>query len=353
MKVNGKMRKLLALLIVVALLTGAFLTGCGGGDEPAATGDEVYKLRLGTISSTDYFLTISAQRYADAVYEATDGHVEITVYPSNQLGDYTQVFEEMMLGSIDLGWINISSNFDPIFELYYVPGLINNWEQAKSYLLDDDTWLSKTLQETCTKLGVTHLGNLACGFIGIGAAKMDPLPTMLDPTVKKSILVRCPDLLIHNETLGSMGFNTVTVSFADLYSALESGVCDATYGSPFASLYTNFRDVINYAIDYRFYFESYAAVMSNATLEKLPAEYQQIMKDLAKEECVREFDDCQAANEAAAQQLLDYGVEPIYPTQEELDILTDYIRENVWPVLSDYIGKENMDALLADVEAHE
>ncbi len=77
-------------------------TAAAGGttqaaSNTAASGD-VVKLSLATKVAADSFEGKSFQDFADLVKEYTNGTVEVTVYPSEQLGDSTTVVSNMQLG---------------------------------------------------------------------------------------------------------------------------------------------------------------------------------------------------------------------------------------------------------------
>ena len=148
------MKKALTLVLTLAMLF--LLCACGGAattpadpgtttnTEPAPADGTVYTLRLATQVAQPNPLANSAYRFAEKVAEATNGQVKIDVYPSNQLGDYTSVFEEMELGTIDLAWISADSSFDPMIDVQGIPYLFENWEQAREIWLNQDGFLFQT-----------------------------------------------------------------------------------------------------------------------------------------------------------------------------------------------------------------
>jgi TRAP-type C4-dicarboxylate transport system substrate-binding protein len=68
---------------------------------------KTYNFKIAAQESEEHNDVKSLKRAAEAIAEQTDGHINITIYPSNQLGDYTQVYDEVMAGTIDMACITI------------------------------------------------------------------------------------------------------------------------------------------------------------------------------------------------------------------------------------------------------
>ena len=59
-------------------------------------------LRLSEDQSPDFPTTLGCQKFADLVYERTNGRIKIEVYDSGTLGGTTAVAEQLQYGAIDL-----------------------------------------------------------------------------------------------------------------------------------------------------------------------------------------------------------------------------------------------------------
>lgn len=75
-------KKFGALIIIMSLLTSSLLAGCQAG---GASADGVIHLKFGIVNSdtTNYYKGCVA--IADEVREATNGKIDIKIYPSGQL----------------------------------------------------------------------------------------------------------------------------------------------------------------------------------------------------------------------------------------------------------------------------
>ena len=142
------MRRLVSTILACTLVFSSFaLTGCGGSDsgDTAADGSQTYDLRLATLYPADHELTISAQAAADKIEEETGGNVKITIYPSDQLGDYTSVYEEVMKGTIDMTINTMVTTYDSNLEMLTIPYLASSYEEAKEIFCNPDSYFFQTV----------------------------------------------------------------------------------------------------------------------------------------------------------------------------------------------------------------
>lgn len=363
-----------ALALVLALVMVLTLVACGAApaastetaapaaapaeaaaEAPAA---EVYTLRLATQVAQPNPLANSAYRFADAVKEATNGQVVIDVYPSNQLGDYTAVFEELDLGTIDLAWISASSAFNPMIDVQGIPYIFENWDQARAIWLDQEGFLFKTYKEANESYGsqnVQVMGVVPGGFLGICIAKDTKVAytneEMFAPSVdKKDLLIRNPSMDVAAMIVNGLGFNSFNLSWSELYNAMQTGVVNGAYGAGAGTVYTDLRDVVSAFYDFRYLMEMMAMYASKSSLAKLPADLAQIVVDCAVAEQELAFDEYEEFEKQGYQDLVDYGIEVVYPTDEEMAAMAAEMRDIVWPQLNDLFGEDTMAGIRAQVE---
>src|SRR3546814_12443363 len=69
--------------------------------------------------------------FVQKVKEATGGRIEIKVYPANQLGDWTEVHEQVMPGAVDMASQSLSTKFEKAMDLTWVPYNIPDSDTAR------------------------------------------------------------------------------------------------------------------------------------------------------------------------------------------------------------------------------
>ena len=187
-------KKLFALMMAGVMLLS--LTACGGnktetpaasgGNEAASTEDFTpIVLRFANQHPGDSTATKSDQKICDAIAEATEGRVTVELYTDSSLGDYTSVFEEVMMGTIDMAHTTAVETYDARMSGSMLPYLGSSFEElAKAY--DHDYYLYTTVSEVALGLGFRTFGFYCEGFTGVGTsyAVSDPAT----PGVKKGAI---------------------------------------------------------------------------------------------------------------------------------------------------------------------
>ena len=90
--------------VILALLLGLCITGCGSasdGTGSEANGSTEYVIRLGHSDTEDNLINVSLQHYAEYVKEQTGGRVVIRLYPNEELGDNTDMAQQLVTGQLD------------------------------------------------------------------------------------------------------------------------------------------------------------------------------------------------------------------------------------------------------------
>ena len=331
--------KLKKLLFVAACVLSVGLVFSG----PAAA--EKITFKLAGQYAPDHTTTVLINEFAKMVNERTNGEVTIKVYPANQLGDYTQVYEELRRGTIDLAVITIPSQFDTRLEAIYLHYLAMNYDEARK-VYGAGSKMFKLISDVNAELGVKFLGFNVEGLGGLGTTK---LPDNLDdPAGRKNILLRVPPMAVFQIPMDDEGFQTISIPYAELYTALQTGVADGWSGGPAMVNYVQFRDVIKYFIASNNYFENTSYVMSMKSWEKLSPEQQKIVQDAALEISAKSFDISEAAEAGYLDKMEQGGIKVVRFTPEQLKAYAELCRKVSWPKMEERLGKAVIDDLLSE-----
>lgn len=342
-----------ALLLLLALTMVLPLAACSsGGAASGDVGDDgkpIYELRCAGIYAPDYPITASLEAAAAKIEEKTDGHVKIKVYPANQLGDGVQQYEEVIKGTIDMASCALPCQFDKRMEVTAFPYLVTSYENAK-YVFAEGSAYYDFVRRINDDADVDLLNLYVDGFMGIGGVDMST-DNIMDPTIKKDALMRCPGMASYIAVADGLGYPSTTIPYADLYPAMQTGVCDGWVGgTPFLNNEA-YADVIKTYIDYRYICEIQGTFINKELLASMPQEYQDIIRDTFREEAATLLDNRETMDQEAMQAMADKGINVIVPTDDEFATIVEHFKANVWPDLIDAIGTDEMDVVLADLEA--
>ncbi|PST22466.1 C4-dicarboxylate ABC transporter substrate-binding protein [Mesorhizobium plurifarium] len=281
----------------------------------------------------------------------TNGRYELQVFPNSQLGDLESLLEQNVRGSLQMvGGLNAGhvAAYAPAAQVLEMPYTFPNTEVARKVLSGP---YGKKLADTVAEQGgVRILSYLPSAFRNFSNSK-HPIRTPEDMAGMK---IRTQQVPIHIKMVESLGASPTPIAWAELYSALQTGVVDGQENAPYTILLANLQEVQKYytldhhlinmpliTINEEFYqglseedraaFDYAAREASFAMLGIITAKESQDLKTIAKA-----------------------GVEIYQPTKEEFGKFVEKAQGPVSEMLVKEVGAELVDELRAAVaEAQE
>ena len=345
-----KMKKLIVILLSLTLILTGF-TGCGGGDKAAAPSGDSSKpivLRLASDAPLEHIATGLNNEACELVKERTEGRVEVEYFPASQLGGYETVYEEIVRGTIDLGQITIPDALDARLGAAYVPYYAKSFDEAK-ILYAPDSYLSGVIGGLTEENGVKFLGTVLEGFIGMGFVT-EP-SDMMTPGTNKKVKTRSPAMATFRVAQEDLGFNPITVPYAEVPTAIQTKVVDGWVGGTPNINYAWVGQVIKYMYVNYIHAEATSYVVSEKSLAKLTPEDAATVVAVFNEQSMKSFTLAQENEEVYKKKLADdYGVKVVEFTPEQIDAYATFVRDTSWPKMEELLGKELMDGMRAEVE---
>ncbi len=328
-------------LLVLAVFTVVVLSSLLPSPAPAA--EPEYKWRLAQVHPVDSDYDIRAKEFARKVSERTNGRIQIDVFSGGVLGDWTETFEMLMRGSLEMSMAQANANFDPKLNLaYYFPYLVKDIEEAKK-VYGKDGWAYRIVQDLWAAHNIKALAVIPLGMAGV-SLKSKP-PSYADPEVHNNMKVRVMPIKPCEMTYEAMGYIATPIPYAEAYSAIQTGIADGQMGGPPFQAW-QFKDVNKVWIQYNDFFEPWWIAINMDLWNKLSKEDQEILQTAALEESNIQWERAAAEDEKYRQKLKDeYGWEIVILTPEELDKIASHVRKVVWPKLEPLLGKELMDRI--------
>lgn len=291
--------------------------------------------------------TKQMERVRDAVLKATNNEVNMKVFPASQLGDYLLVYEELMRGTIDFALISTSNQFDDRLMLCYATFLVKDYNEAKKFY-KKGSWLYKVIDEAHASKKVKFLGFNAEGMGGIGTVK--PAKDPLNPDVSQGLLIRCPPNDNAKNTLEAIGYKTVTIPYAETFTALQTGVADGWFGGSPVHSYMGFRDVIKNYYSLNLYVEVTHFLASKKTWDKLTPAQQKIIEDAVDKASVESFGISEREDKEYLDKMAAMGIKVYNYSDKQLAPLFKKGRSIAWPKLEALVGKKLIGELEKEAE---
>lgn len=234
-------------------------------------------LKLGHVLPTSHNWHIAATGFADEVKAATQGRVDIRVYPNSQLGTETAAIEGLQLGTIEMGLIG-GASFQNIEPKMGAEGLPYAWTDHQHAYRAFDGELGQRLFGLLERKGVKGLAWWENGFRHITNSKR----AISTPEDLRGLKLRVTPDKIRLDTFKALGALPVPMAFAELYSALQQGAVDGQE-NPLAIIFgSNFFEVQKYLSLTNHIWSSATLVMAKNVWDRIsPADQQVVQKAAA------------------------------------------------------------------------
>ncbi|MDL2298858.1 TRAP transporter substrate-binding protein DctP [Synergistaceae bacterium OttesenSCG-928-D05] len=328
-------------LSAVALICLAFMLMVVGSASAAPL-----VIKFAGQNPPEHHATEAMREIAKEVGEKSNGRIEVKVFPANQLGDYSLVYEEMIRGTIEMAAISFPSQFDNRMDLIYVQGYTSSYEQvAKVY--DPNGWFFSKMDEFNSRLGVKLLGMYLEGMVGIGTSK--PMKEPLNPKVDKGLLLRIPNMDVFKTALEDGGFRTISIPFSDVYQSIQTGVCDGDTGYSIVAAYTALGDVIKHWYNFNKNTECLGIMISGKLWDSLSADDKKILQDAVNKQAAKSIVDAKKNDDEYLALMRAKGITVHMYTTEELQPLMNAFA-NSWSKLDSTKGKDLMDEFRTEMK---
>ena len=221
-----KLAKWFSIVVAVALWPAA-----AGAQQPVV-------IRLGHVGFPGSLFDIAGNKFAEDVNKALKGRVEVRVFHSSQLGSDEQMIKGIRVGAPEMQIPStVMSTVDQRYGVFEMPYLIVSRAHIKKAV--ENREVQKALFEPLPARGIRVLGVWENGFRHI----TNNLRPIVKPEDLKGIKLRVPGGVWRVKMFQAYGANPSPMPFAEVYSALQSGVMDAQE-NPFSQIYSaKFQEV--------------------------------------------------------------------------------------------------------------
>lgn len=268
------------------------------------------------------------------ITEKTKGRLSFDVYPASKLGDYSVVQERCSFGEVEMYVGPFGTTIDRRLALPAAPYLVKNWQEAKR-VYNHDSLLMKKMAMFLEQQNIKLLGGWPVYFGGILLTK-DPVGTK-DPEVKKQILLRVPPINSFRWTAKTLGYTPYPITWVYARSGLESGMVEGLMGGG-AEGYLGFSKLGKKYLAINDHFEHWLVYMNLDLWHKLPDQEKSIIESAVRSMEERRFQVAEAEEQHSLKKLQDQGIDVIHFNKEEIENLSQRVRQTVWPLLESDMG---------------
>ena len=212
--------------------------------------------------------------YKEQVEKASDGRIEVQIYPNSQLGPIPREIEGVQLGSIQ-GYIGPADFFvgvDPRFGVFSAPMVFR--DEADAAATVQDPAVQKAMYALVAPKRMTGIATMSLGASDYGSKK--PIMRLADFEGKK---VRINGTALERAKLGKLGASGIGMPLSEVVPALDQGTIDGTISG--LSVFVSFKmnDLIKVITVTDDTYINSIAVVSTAWLDTLPPDLKKVVID--------------------------------------------------------------------------
>lgn len=285
------MKKVLSMALALAMVLSLVACGKQNSNEPGTsstdkpnsstpasnypTADNPLKISLGHSTPEKSSGNTQAMIFKEYVEEATGGAILVDVYPNSQLGNESTMLEGIYSGSMDAGIISgtVLTTVLPEVNAWYLPFMFPTLDDYASAMFSDE-FHEKTSELFETKTGMHYLGIPIVSPRGLLNTKR----AVTSPEDMKGLTIRCITGEIITDIFAAMGASTTQLSFGEVYTGLQQGVCDGVENGLSDCIEMKFVEVAKYYTDTIQCMNGMALVVSDAVWQKISPEQQEILR---------------------------------------------------------------------------
>ena len=274
------MKKIFAAALSAAMMLS--LAACSGGGTTTPTGGETtapteqtVNMRLSHGLAEDHAVHIAMTAWAEEVKTASNGTLNIEVFPNGTLGNETDSIAQIQAGALDMAKVSASvlGNFKNEWNVVSVPYVFNDQEHYYSVMDGEIAQDLYALTEADGFMGLTWLDSGARSFY---TAKT-PIRTPADLTGLK---IRTMDSQMAIDMMNALGGSATVMGYSEIYTGMQQGVVDGAENN--VTALRDHSDVAGY-----YCFDGHTRipdviVIATSTWNKLSDNQKTILKDTAK-----------------------------------------------------------------------
>ena len=243
-----------------------------------------YTFKFAELNPKGHIMEQVDSKFAELVYEKSDGRINIEVFPAGQLGDEKTMYQSLQMGggAIDMCRGNTNSLGDfgvKKLTLFGLPFIFRDREHLWNVLNSE---IGEEFLREPQEIGTGMVGLF---YLDEGARHIFTKPGIEINSVEdlKGLKLRVPTTQLMSETFQALGVQPTPISFGELYSALQAGTVDGAE-QPYSGYFSNnfFEVAPNYTLSGHTYSPS-IVLMSETVFEKLDDEDKAIIMEAAKE----------------------------------------------------------------------
>lgn len=290
-------RRVTALVLSIAM--ALVLAACGTGNTPGSAGSQAggstggqtggspqedsYTMRIGWTEANDPDscpASFAIYHFKDIVEERSNGRIKVELFGGGQLGTQQEMMEQVQQGVLEASLAAPLMNIYPDFNLFNTPFLVSDVKTMRAIFDPTGDYWAEFIAPVNEATGLKCMGICFEGLRHLTNSKRE----VRVPADISDLKIRVQDKAVCIETWNVLGCSATPISWNEVYSALQTHVCDGQENPLFNIAYANLQEVQSYLTltGHELCFTPF--VINGSWYSALPADLQAVI-----DECSTEF----------------------------------------------------------------
>lgn len=249
-----------------------------GGQRETASENQVIVMKFAHQGAVNSHEDVMAQYLKERLEEASDGRVQVQVFPAGQLGDEREFLEGIQLGTVELGLVSAGflSNLVPEMALISFPYFFDGYD-------DVDTLFTGPIGEELANMLVDR--NRVRVMSWIHGSFRDMLSRVRISSIEdfRGVKFRSPDIPVYLKTFQAIGASPTPVPWTEVYQAMSTRIVDGMETTPMAMVSGKFYEVGDFVIRTGHIYQASAIVIRDSYYQSLPENVKRAIDEVGAE----------------------------------------------------------------------
>ncbi len=242
---------------------------------PASAAEFTMKFGTATFNDTQHQYI---KFYKEALEKASNGRIEVGIYPRSELGPIPRMIDGLQLGTVEafIAPTDFYVGVDPRFGVYSTPMLFKDKDHSTRTVFDP------SFNEFALTMGEAK-GIPGLGILGTGSANYAAKNAILRLTDFSGKKLRVNATAMEREKMRRLGATAVPLPLNEVMPSLQRGVIDGTMSGTAIFVAFKMNDVAKTMTVTNDTMLVSLAVVSKVFLDKLPPDLRKIVLDTGRE----------------------------------------------------------------------
>ncbi len=273
--------------------------------------------------------------------DATDGTVELRIYPGGVVGDERDMIRKIRIGQIHAAAVTTEglSELNPDIYSLIIPMLFDDW--------DDVDWIRERLEDDLVA-GIEKSGFKLLTWTDIGWVHWFTKDLMILPEDLKGMKIfNWAGEFKTLQLWKSGGFHAVQLASIDILSGLQTGLINAIGTNPMVSLASQWFGLANHMLDMRWGLLTGGIVIDKRVWEEIDLEYHEKMLDIIEEIDQKQRKTGRYKDGESIEVMKQYGLTVNKLSDEELKYWKEYVEQWYPNIRGSYVPADIFDKVVA------